>query len=500
MQQKSLKLAALGLIAACSSPSSEQPGRDSVIAPPEQTTSSAAPTSPTAPTSPPAGSEDPNAPPSPNEAGPAPGGQVEPNEDAKPADPEKPWSPPVENGPVALPYTAYRCGYAIRQLSPSKPNAMFHADVGSAPPRNLHLTVAGNADTSVVMQWSTDDATQASEVRFGDSPTNLDRVARGYSFSYGVSNRRQHAVHLCGLEPGRTYYYDAGGSKARSAIYKVTTAPADASDVKLLVGGDTRSDPQIWANLAKKAIAQGATALLMTGDAVATGSNQGEWDALFESAPELFAQLPGIWAHGNHEGLDDVYFAQLALADNGGASGIGQWFATTYGPVRFVVLNDTVSSSSVITGVERTFLEGTLKAVDRARTPFVVALHHKPPYTTSSGHSSATDVRGAWTPLYDEYHVNAVLNGHVHSYESTKPLRGGTASSIGQVTTNALGTRYLVFGGGGAGLYGFTTNQSWIQARESVHGYAIISANATEMKWTAFREDGSTIETIAMPK
>jgi hypothetical protein len=430
---------------------------------------------------------------------PPPGGQVDPGKDGNPTDP---WNPPVETGAVAFPYTAYRCGYPIRQLSPSKPAAVFHEDTSgaAATPKNLHLTIAGNASSSVVVQWSTDDATHATEVRFGDSPAKLDKIAHGFSFTYGIAGRRQHEVHLCGLETGRTYYYDAGGSKERSTVYKVTTAPDAATDVKILVGGDTRTNPDVWTNIAKTAIAQGATALVMTGDAVASGSVQSQWDDLFQGAPELFAQLPGIWAHGNHEGLDEAYFGQFALPDNGTATGIEEWFATTYGPVRFVVLNDTVSSSSMITGVERTFLDSTLKAVDRTRTPFVVAMHHQPMYTTSSGHSPATNLRAAWTPLYDQYHVNAVLNGHVHSYESTKPMKGGTGSSIGAATTDALGTRYLVFGGGGADLYGFNATQTYIQTRESVHGFAVMSATATEMKWTAFRADGSSIETITMAK
>lgn len=471
-------LAAVALAAACSSGSGD---------PAPSNTSGGEPV-------PPAPTTDPVKP-----TTPPPAGQVDPGKDDTS---DEPWSPPVEKGAVAFPYTAYRCGYATRQLAPSKPAAVFHEETfgASATPKNLHLTIAGNAATSVVVQWSTDDATLATEVRFGDSPTKLDKVAHGFSFTYGVAGRREHEVHLCGLTPGRTYYYDAGGSKARAAIYKVTTAPDAAKDVKLLVGGDTRTNPSVWANIATSAIAQGATAMVMTGDAVLSGGVQSQWDALFQGAPELFAQLPGIWAHGNHEGLDELYFAQFALPDNGGAAGVEEWFATTYGPVRFVVLNDTVSSSSVITGAEKTFLDSTLKAVDRTRTPFVVAAHHQPPYTTSSGHGPSTALRAAWVPLYDQYHVNAVLNGHVHSYESTKPLKGGTGSSLGTVTTDALGTRYLVFGGGGADLYGFSGTQTYIQTRESVHGFAVISASATEMKWTAFRADGSTIETLTMPK
>ena len=442
---------------------------------------------------------DPAPPAPPVEPDPTPRGQVEPGKDG---DPNAAWAPPTESGPVAFPYTAYRCGYPIRQVSPSKPAAKFHEDAsGAAPtPKNLHLTIAGNASSSVVVQWATDGATNATEVRFGDSPTQLDKIAHGFSFDYGATDRRQHEVHLCGLQAGRTYYYDAGGSKGRSAVYKVTTAPDAATDVKILVGGDTRTNPDVWANLAKSAIAQGATAMVMTGDAVASGGIQSQWDALFGAAPELFAQLPGIWAHGNHEGLDEAYFAQFALPDNGSASGVEEWYATTYGPLRFVTLNDTVSSSSVITGVERTFLDLTLSAVDRTRTPFVVAMHHQPMYTTSSGHSPALDLRAAWAPLYDQYHVNAVLNGHVHSYESTKPMTGGTGTSDGTATTDALGTRYLVFGGGGADLYAFKTTQPYIQARESVHGFAVMSASATQLKWTALRADGSTIETLTIPK
>ena len=382
MTQRALPIALLALLfVACSSTSSDAPTDQ---APPDVVPTATGTTPPPPP------------PPPPHDAGP----------DGAPPDP---WDPPVETGPVAFPYTAYRCNYPIRQVSPSQPAAMFHAAASgaAATPRNLHLTIAGDAASSVVVQWSTDAATQATEVRFGDTPGKLDKIAHGYSFAYGVANRRGHEVHLCGLEAGRTLYYDAGGAGGRSKVYKVTTAPSSPSDVKVLVGGDTRTNPEIWAGIATVAIAHGATALVMTGDAVLAGGVQSQWDALFEGAPDLFAQLPGIWAHGNHESLDELYFAQLALPDNGTTSGNEEWFATTYGPIRFVVLNDTVASNAVILGAERTFLDTTLKAVNRTRTPFVVAMHHQPPYTTSNGHDPALDLRAAWVPLYDQHHVNA---------------------------------------------------------------------------------------------
>jgi hypothetical protein len=384
-------------------------------------------------------------------------------------------------------------------VSPSKPAAIFHEDVnGTATVKNLHLTIPGNASSSVTIQWSTDDTTHATEVRFGDAPDKLVNIAHGFSFGYGVSGRREHEVHLCGLYPNRTYYYDAGGSKNRSKVYKVTTAPDGIADISLIVAGDTRTTPATWGAMQTNMLAQGATAMLFTGDAVYSGTSQSDWDNLFAAAPDLFAQMPTIWAHGNHENLAEPYFAQLALPDHGGTTNIEEWFATTYGPLRVVTLNDTVASGSTLTGSEKGFLSNTLAAVDRTKTPFVAAMHHTPMYTASDGHGSNTPLRGAWGPLFDQYHVNTVFNGHVHSYESTAPLKGGTASADGSIVSDSQGTRYFAFGGGGAPLYGFTGKPAWIVGQEAAHGFALLKVSAANMIWTAYRQDGSTIETLTI--
>jgi hypothetical protein len=237
---------------------------------------------------------------------------------------------------------------------------------------------------------------------------------------------------------------------------------------------------------------------MLSGDAVATGGQQGQWDALFAAAPEFFAQVPGLWSNGNHEALDELYFRQFALPDHlGGTTQIEEWYAVTYGPLRAIFLNDSVSNSAQITGSEKQFLRSTLQAVDRERTPFVLTIHHKPMYTTSSGHSSSTQLRSEWGPLLAQYKVNADISGHVHSYESTKPLVAGTTT----VTTDlAGGTRFFVEGGGGAPLYSFGAEQPWIQAREKTNGFAIMKIDSTTMKWTAYRKDGSTLDTVTLPR
>jgi len=280
----------------------------------------------------------------------------------------------------------------------------------------------------------------------------------------------------------------------------VLSLSKDLSLSKAVQAEDARESLDKPARDAAAALAKGPTAMILTGDAVALGSDQSLWDELFAAAPDLFASLPGYWVNGNHENLAEPYLAQLALPDHGGAANIEEFYAATYGPLRIVALNDTTDSGT-ITGTEKTFLQGTLMAVDRTKTPLVVATHHQPMYTTSSSHTSDTQIRGAWAPLFDQYHVNADFAGHVHSYESTLPLHGGTSSSIGTTTTDAMGTRYFNFGGSGAPLYSFTgTKPSWLVGQESTHGYAILDVSPTQMVWSAFRADSSAIETITIPK
>jgi hypothetical protein len=408
----------------------------------------------------------------------------------------------VDAGRITFPWRGAGCAHEVRALSPDvrgglgRLTAVAHASrAGASPtPRNVHLSFVGDPSTSVVVAWSTDAETLASEVRFGDAAGKLDRVAAGYSFTYaGAPGRRQHEVHLCGLAPGHAYVYQPSGD----APHRFVTAPDGRAAVRVLVAGDTRTGLDDWRAIAKRALEDAPEVMLLTGDAVDDGASQAQWDALFEAGRDLFASVPVVTTHGSHEVLSEVFFAQFAQPDNGTARGLEQWFGLTYGPLRVVVLNDTVLSFGMdVLESQSAFLKNELERVDRARTPFVVTLHHEPFYTSSSGHASNVALRAAWAPLYDRGGVDFDLAGHVHCYESTLPLRGGGFAEGGVVTDDRHGTRYFVFGGGGAPLHGFGAAGAWSSKRESTHGYAMLDASASALRWTAHRADGSVIETV----
>jgi hypothetical protein len=65
------------------------------------------------------------------------------------------------------------------------------------------------------------------------------------------------------------------------------------------------------------------------------------------------------------------------------------------------------------------WLEETLKGTDAV---WKFAVFHFPPFDPDG---NEPDIKKWWVPLFDQYHVDFALSGHVHHYLRTKPMRGG---------------------------------------------------------------------------
>jgi hypothetical protein len=410
------------------------------------------------------------------------------------------------NPRAPLSYRPAGCGYDVTTTPGTTNNRMGDdATFGAmATPRSVHVNWASDPSTTAAVLWSTDAATLATVVEYGTSMTTLDRTARGHVSTAGsaLGSVTVHEVHLCGLRPDTTYYYRVGGPGHFSPVYHFKTAPTPGGseyDVNFVVVGDSRPDaadpsnfPRDWRMIQQRIASVSAMRQpdfqLFTGDAVSLGLVQSEWDQWFEAARDTLANMPWVFVHGNHEGIHVNYLAQFAQPQDHGEL----YFSFDYGPIHFVVLNDSPPAPDAlgrISGEYAAWLEADLRAVDRSRTPWVIATHHKGPYTTST-HSDDTDVgvvRSAWTPLYDRYHVNVVLNGHDHSLHVTRPLRAGMP------TTAAMGTVYVVSGGAGAPLYGVRSDTMLYQHVESTLNFVMVHATERVLELTPYRGDGTTV-------
>ena len=398
------------------------------------------------------------------------------------------------------------CGYSVTTVMGAEAPALSTEVYGADPtPRLVHLGVVGDPKTSVVMQWRTnDEVTRAGFVRYAQGANltadALTNTVGGLQFAYTgtpcavggpTCPFRQHQAHVCNLQAGTTYSYQVGsinpnnGTQYLSPVYTFHTAPditaAPGTDTLLGFVGDARGGYDVWQQLVTLLQSYTPDMILFSGDAVTVGITQVEYEEFLGEAEPLLATTQMYFADGNHEADAVNFFSQFAMP------GDQQNFGVDWGYAHITVANDTPVDPNAITGAFAQDLAADLSANANARWKLV--MHHQPIYSASTKHGSTVTLQQAWQPIYDQNHVDLVLNGHDHDYEVSKPLVG---SATQPTSDNA--TVYIVAGGAGAELYpngsGF-----WTEYSESTYSAATIDIRQGSLTFSAFRNDGTPIPT-----
>jgi len=339
----------------------------------------------------------------------------------------------------------------------------------------------GYADptTSAAFTWETVESDHAAKVKLGTAPGMLTDVHTGYTWtapkmlSGAVSN--MHEVHVCGLKPGTTYFYQVGGGPAGSEVWSqvqsFTTVPASGS-ITVGVSGDARDTVTTWQAVHVRMKNAGVDLQLVDGDVVDSGSIDDlydQWlDAIWHDPSDMtkfltLGQQMILPIDGNHENDSSISFSEFAIPGDGP-------YAETYasfdaGSAHFVMIDDQQIGESFDVGngsdeakAQLAWLDADLAAAnaDRANHPFIVVMGHRG-YFSTSNHGADSDVvaaRGALVPLFDKYHVDLVLNGHDHEYERSYSLHAGNPPT-GQPTVvpDGQGTVYVICAGAGADPY-----------------------------------------------
>jgi calcineurin-like phosphoesterase family protein/purple acid phosphatase-like protein/iron/zinc purple acid phosphatase-like protein C len=385
------------------------------------------------------------------------------------------------------------CPFTIKTPAETTEVVKDDGHVGMLPtPRNLHLAYVGDPKTSISVTWATDVTTRGTTLEWGPD-INYGHKTKGFWFAYptdlagaDLPSVGMHQVHLCGLQPGTTYHYRVGTGAYVSADATFTTAPADGRPVRVLVAGDSRGNSATWGQVMQAGAADAPDVAIFTGDANDLGSIQDDWEAWFAAAAEVLPHLPLMMVHGNHEINSRHYYSQFPLPGN------QQWYSFDFGAAHFTALNDTPPSSdpNSIATTQAAFLDGDLKVTAQ---PWKLVTHHRPEYTSSTGHAPAADLQMAWESILDANHVDMVLNGHAHAYERSFPL------TAGQVVADGQGPVYVVEGGGGADPYDVAP-QAFTCFAKQTFGYVILDITSQKLTMTAKDLSGGVIDTYSITK
>jgi murein DD-endopeptidase MepM/ murein hydrolase activator NlpD len=298
----------------------------------------------------------------------------------------------------------------------------------AAAPDQIALTWSGDPKTTQAIQWRSDLSADTGVVRWraqGGKDWTETAARRCVIEDRMIANNpkvRHFTAELDGLTPGTVYEYTVGAEKdgPRSVPATFTTAPDGAKPFTFLWMSDTHNRPETGP-LLQTAVKRWPDAAFLTvsGDNVGTGQYGNDWDALFDHWAGFIKNKPYMPGMGNHDAIDglgpELILALFDLPKNG-PEGMapGRAYSLRYGNALLIMLDVTESPEK-----QAKWLEETLKSTDAA---WKFAVFHFPPFDPDG---NEPDIKKWWVPLFDQYHVDFALSGHVHHYLRTKPLRDG---------------------------------------------------------------------------
>lgn len=248
---------------------------------------------------------------------------------------------------------------------------------------------------------------------------------------------------------------------------------------RFVLYGDTRDGHDVHRRLVALIEKQKPDFILQTGDLVHRGSEAGLWKIYDEITGEMRAKIPVYPSRGNHDLGGPGYEERVTQPFT---SGNKLWYSFDKGDLHFIALAvDESTAYGPDSPQYKWLVEDLAKAQKSKRHRFV--FFHVPPYSIGS-HGSDLNVRKVLCPLFKQYGVTAVFNGHDHNY----------------YRTTRDGILYMVSGGGGAPLYPTDPGKGAIDGDkyESVHHIVVVEETGNLLAFTALREDGSTLDRFTL--
>ncbi|OIQ09376.1 fibronectin type III domain-containing protein [Neomoorella thermoacetica] len=397
-------------------------------------------------------------------------------------------------------------------------------DLGaSAQPDHITLTWTQDPLTTQTITWRTDItiarglvqyAKAADKASFPGKAATVEATVQKFTSDLGDMNI--HTATLTGLEPGTEYIYRVGDGTNWSDIHTFTTEASNTHSFKFLIFGDSQSgDPlnpeyKPWHDTIQNAFKTNPDAkfFVNVGDLVEQGQNYVHWNKWFEAAKGVIDTIPAMATQGNHETYNPpdghstkpiFWTTQFKLPQNGPEGLKGQAYSFDYGNAHIVMLDSQEEEEEKgvagdILAAQKAWLEKDLQNTNK---PWKLIFFHKTPYYNKATRTNE-DIKAAFQPLFDKYHVDVVFNGHDHAVARTYPIAGDKF-----VSSPAKGTIYYLTGRSGNKYYPDLSAKVWdafFYDPQDQPNYIVAELNGDKLTLRAMKQDGTPIDTYTIDK
>lgn len=385
---------------------------------------------------------------------------------------------------------------------------------------HIILTWQDDPKTTQTISWRSSTSITKSVVQYAKANSSfpeksLSTEGKTQKFSSDSGDMNLHTVLLTNLQPGTRYIYRVGDGIHWSSIYTFETEPKGIASFKFLIFTDNHSGkdpnrPELWRNTIQNAFKSNPDAkfLVNVGDIVEWGNRYSDWIDFFNGAKGVIEKIPSMVVMGNHElynfpkkkpFLTPYYFiSHFNLPQNGPDGLKGQVYSFDYANTHFVVLDSQAKEekdyNKDLLSKQAVWLENDLKNTHKK---WKIAFFHKPPYFIESTEEQE-EIKKAFSPIFDKYHVDIVFNGHHHGLARTYPIYNDSF-----VDNPAKGTIYYIAGRSGEKLPSGISSKIWdayFYDPQDQPNYLTVDITDEKMVIKAFKQDGTLMDYYLIDK
>lgn len=365
----------------------------------------------------------------------------------------------------------------------------------SKTPDQVMLTWSSTPSTGIDIQWRTDTTVANGTVKYRvkGSSEELSASASKIRMEDRVLMNDRYINHftaeLRGLKPGTTYEYQVAPNTDWSGNSTFSTAAND-DQFSFIWFGDTHYSPKFGElfNEAEKAHPDAAF-YSIAGDLVSDGLYRNQWDDLFAYSKDVICRKPLMSVPGNHDnrlGLGAKTYREEFSYPKNGPDGVEkeQTYAFTYKNALFLMIDATSPMDIQTPWIEEQLAKTT--------ATWKFAMFHFPPYNWEEPYFN---IQKVWVPIFDKYHVDMVMSGHIHYYMRSKPMKGGQV-----VPTYNDGTAYVISVGIPTNPHPISDEPYAAVRNTDGHLYQYMTIKGNELKYQSVNFEGKLIDSFSVKK
>lgn len=388
-------------------------------------------------------------------------------------------------------------------------------------PDRIILTWAGDPARSQAVSWRTDLSVTEAFLQYAIATDGTEFVgtaqqvtAETIVMKTDLAEAALHSVQLNGLAPKTKYAYRVGDGENWSEWFQFQTASEQPEPFTFVYFGDAQNDlKSLWSRVIREALfdAPEAKFLLHAGDLINKADSDADWGEWFFAGGWANAMIPSVVTPGNHEyakgtlltasTLSKHWQPQFVLPTNGPTE-LAKDHAETaywidYQGVRIISLNSNIMQAEQVPWLEKVLRENPCKWT-------IVTFHH-PIYSAAKDRDNPL-LRNLWQPVFDEFQVDLVLQGHDHSYARSglihgKPLVGTQNEPAGATSVSKSGTVYVV-SVSGPKMYNLSKPKrpEFERVAEDTQLFQIITVDGDELRYRACTATGRNYDGFTLKK